>query len=305
MEERIIVGYIYKITNIVNNFVYIGKTTYKDIQKRFIQHLSYAESGGGSEKTIHQAIRDFGKDAFIIEKIETVYAPDFLEEAEKRQIKKYHSWIGDPECKGYNQSRGGEGTHYSSNDFSDYLAEKIISSYEKTQNQRETAKELEIDPTTVRNYLAINGIKTLSSKDIAIKNTGKKVAIYNKDKLIAIYPSLGEAAKHFIDKEQASHISEVCYGKRTNVKGYTAKFTEEKVFNQDFMIPTINNVPKNKKKQVQMLDMNTKKVLKTFESGCEVGRYFEMPTPSQATTCIKKAIDRDGTWRGYKWNRIE
>ena len=42
MKENLIQGYIYKITNLQNNFSYIGKTTYKDINKRFQQHKYYA-----------------------------------------------------------------------------------------------------------------------------------------------------------------------------------------------------------------------------------------------------------------------
>lgn len=42
MKENLIQGYIYKITNLQNNFSYIGKTTYKDINRRFQQHKYYA-----------------------------------------------------------------------------------------------------------------------------------------------------------------------------------------------------------------------------------------------------------------------
>ena len=119
-EEKVIRGYIYKITNLINNMMYIGKTTYKDIQKRFSQHKYYAlVIKGGSSTTVHQAIRDFGIENFKIELIKTVYAPEYLEDAEKELIAYYHTWIKDPECNGYNQSQGGEGTHYNGNEFND------------------------------------------------------------------------------------------------------------------------------------------------------------------------------------------
>lgn len=304
MEEKIY-GYIYKITNLVNNKCYIGKTVYGDINKRFKQHKSYSDAGGGKPESLHQAIRDFGIENFKIEVIDTIKPPKFLEEEEKRYIALYHSYYKDPENNGYNMSKGGEGTHYSDNDFNEHLAEQILTLYEKERNQKEVARQLQIDVTTVHSYLLLNNIETDDAKTIAIRNTGKRVAIINKkDEIVAIYPSLGEAARHFIDGESASHVSEVCYGKRSNIKGYTAKFTDKDLYNQNIMLPTLTIFPpKNRKKQVQMLDMNIRQVLKTFESGCEVGRYFNMPIPSQATTCIKRAIDRDGTWRGYKWSR--
>ena len=65
MKENLIQGYIYKITNLQNNLSYIGKTTYKNINKRFQQHKYYAlVLQKGSKTTIHQAIRDYGEDSF-------------------------------------------------------------------------------------------------------------------------------------------------------------------------------------------------------------------------------------------------
>ena len=90
MEQKNIKGYIYKITNIQNNMSYIGKTTYADVQKRFNQHIYYAlNTKGGKPNSLHQAIRDFGVENFIIEIIETVFEPDSLEQKEKENILLY------------------------------------------------------------------------------------------------------------------------------------------------------------------------------------------------------------------------
>ena len=306
MEKNLIKGYIYKITNLKNNFCYIGKTTHNNINRRFKQHIHYALNlKGGSETSLHQAIRDYGQDNFIIELLDIVCGPDLLEEIEKFYIQKYHTWIKDPLCQGYNQTKGGEGTNYTSNDFNEILLEKIISLYEQVKNVNEVARRLQIHKTTVHRYLAMNNVQIDSSKIVAIRETGKKVAIYKNNEIIAIYPSLGDAAKHFEEKEYPSHISEVCYGKRKNVKGYTAKFTNDEIFNENFILPTLNTVRQtNKKKRISMIDIQTEQELKIFESGCEAGRYFQLNKPASATTCIKRAIQRNGTWRGYKWKYI-
>lgn len=305
MEQNIVKGYIYKITNIKNEMSYIGKTTYANIQKRFNQHKYYALTiKGGKLNSLHQAIRDFGINNFTIEIIDTIYEPNSLEQKEKEYIALYHTYVNDPLCKGYNQSKGGEGTHYNDENFSEELADKIITTYEKVQNQNEVARQLQINVKTVHNYLKLNDIKIIDAGTIAIKNTGKKVAILKENEIIAIYPSLGEAARHFIDKESASHISEVCYGKRPHVKGYTAQFTDENTFNENYFIPTIHVINKNKRKQYQMIDINTNEVINTFESGCDAGRYFQMDRPASASTCIARAIQRNGTWRGYKWKQV-
>lgn len=297
--EKEIKGYIYKITNIQNGFCYIGKTI-KDINKRFQAHKYAASISKGSRESLQQAIRKYGEDKFKIELIDTIYAPDSLEEAERKYIKKYHSWIEDPECKGgYNLSKGGQGGL----EISEELLKKIVNVYEEVKNQMEVARRLDLDVSTVRNYLKMSGVNRDDAKTVAINITGKKVAIYDdNNKLIAIYPSIGEAARHFKDQESASHISEVCYGKRRQVRGYKAKFTDDEVFNENYILPTlmIQNL-KPKKKSVAMIDIDTGKSLQIFESGCAAGRFFQMPRPASATTCIKRAIQRNGTWRGYKW----
>ena len=303
--EKHIIGYIYKITNNVNNFIYIGKTTYYDVKRRLSQHNAYAKKGGGSETTLHQAIRDFGIENFSIEIIDTVYYPDILEQKEKEYIQKYHSYVKDPNCKGYNQSKGGEGTNYTTDDYlNNFLSENIVKLYLQYGNQTKVAEELDIDVATVRNYLELNKIEIKDAKTIAIENTGKKVAIYNNNQIIAIYPSLGEAARHFIDKESASHISEVCYGKRSNVKGYTANFTNEDTFNEDLMLPSISfisNKGYGTAKSCEMLDIQTKNVIKTFRSGTEAGRFLGMDTPKSAATGISRSIKNNVPYKGYYW----
>ena len=62
-------GWIYKITNKINNKVYIGQTI-NSLEKRFKQHLSEAKQGKNCR--LHSAIRKYGIDAFVIEPIEKV-----------------------------------------------------------------------------------------------------------------------------------------------------------------------------------------------------------------------------------------
>lgn len=310
-EEKIIRGYIYKITNLVNNMMYIGKTTYKDIQKRFVQHKYYALTiKGGGPTTVHQAIRDFGIENFKIELIKTVYAPEFLEDAEKELIAYYHTQIKDPQCNGYNQSQGGEGTHYNGNEFNDILAERIIKCYEENRNQTEVARILKIDVTTVRNYLIMNGIERNNSKTIAIRETGKKVAVLDGEKIIAIYPSLGEAARHFEKPESASHLSEACYGKRKHIKGYTVQFTDEEIFNENYILPTLIEQTKIWTKKpyrpnsikCKMIDPTTNKVIKIFDSMADAGRYLNVSasTLKGFSSRIRRSINKNQLCCGYK-----
>lgn len=59
--------YIYKITNTINNKIYIGQTN--DIKRRFREHknLMYGKVGN---KHLYSAIKKYGLDSFIFEIIE-------------------------------------------------------------------------------------------------------------------------------------------------------------------------------------------------------------------------------------------
>ena len=92
---------IYKITNLLNEKIYIGQTK-QPIEKRFLQH-SKANSPLG------QAMRDCGLENFTIEVIERYQ--NELNEREKFWIKVLKS----KSPNGYNQNNGGSGVRVPSN----------------------------------------------------------------------------------------------------------------------------------------------------------------------------------------------
>lgn len=94
MEERY--GYVYKITNLVNNKIYVGKR----VAKEFDQYY------WGSGKIIIQAIRKYGKDQFTRDVIEWCYSKEQLCERERFWIKELNAR---DLSVGYNIQEGGEG----------------------------------------------------------------------------------------------------------------------------------------------------------------------------------------------------
>jgi group I intron endonuclease len=104
--------FIYKITNILNNKIYIGKS--KSPDKRFARHLYVAEKqikNNNQFQPIHAAIAKYGRDNFTLEIIDEaleeidifgkeIYWIDF----HKSNISRY------PDALGYNLTDGGEGT---------------------------------------------------------------------------------------------------------------------------------------------------------------------------------------------------
>lgn len=113
--------YIYKITNKINNKVYIGQTT-KTIEERWKRHCSDALSGRLKTK-FALAIRKYGVKSFRVEKIDTAKTKDELNKKEVYWISFYNSVY-----EGYNSTDGGENTdtyHYKTEEEMTVIKEKI------------------------------------------------------------------------------------------------------------------------------------------------------------------------------------
>ena len=89
------IGYIYKTTNTHNNKIYVGQRK---------SDVFLAEKYLGSGKILLQAVEKYGKDAFIVELIDTAETLEELGEKERFWIKELRSQ--DPEI-GYNICPGG------------------------------------------------------------------------------------------------------------------------------------------------------------------------------------------------------
>jgi group I intron endonuclease len=94
-------GFIYKITNTINNKAYIGITT-KTPEERWRVHLQAIKSGKGCP-LLRSAINKHGADKFKIETL-IICFDDALFKLEKDYIKKYNTLAPN----GYNAHEGGE-----------------------------------------------------------------------------------------------------------------------------------------------------------------------------------------------------
>lgn len=81
--------YVYKITNIQNNKVYIGQTI-RPIKDRFHRHLNDAINNI-LDTHFARAIRKYGKENFIIEQIDQAQTQDELNKKEQYWIQYYNS----------------------------------------------------------------------------------------------------------------------------------------------------------------------------------------------------------------------
>ena len=81
--------WIYKITNIQNQKVYIGQTI-RPIEQRFHRHINDAMNNI-LDTHFARAIRKYGKDNFIIEEIDNAKTQNELNEKEQYWIQYYNS----------------------------------------------------------------------------------------------------------------------------------------------------------------------------------------------------------------------
>ena len=94
-------GYVYKITNTVNNKAYIGISIHEPEKRRIRQHLSGSKEGN---RLIARAIKKYGKDAFTYEILEANVFDEFLPDLEVAYIANFNTVAP----HGYNLTSGGE-----------------------------------------------------------------------------------------------------------------------------------------------------------------------------------------------------
>lgn len=109
---------IYKITNLINQHSYIGKSN--NIHRRWEQHKSPYEWGRQPNSILYQAFQKYGIDNFQFEIIEECVIEEL---SEKEQY-----WIDyfDTFHNGYNMTAGGEGNCYDSHPRHKLTKEDVI-----------------------------------------------------------------------------------------------------------------------------------------------------------------------------------
>ena len=214
--------YIYIIENVINQRVYIGKTS-RDINIRLKEHINDAKRKKDIHRPLQNAIRKYGKENFSIRILETC-EDGMGSEREIYWIKYYNSFYN-----GYNATLGGEGKT-----IIDY--KKIISLYDNTLlSQKEIAKKCNCsidvvkyvvsqyrdDADWVKRYSTRQENNCLGVKGLSVEciETGKQ------------FNSCTQASNWLIKegkiKSQAygrNKIPLVCRGERKTVGGYHWKF---------------------------------------------------------------------------------
>ena len=210
-------AYIYKITNSINNKVYIGKTS-KTIEERFKEHILDSKRERCEKRPLYNAFIKYGIENFFVEEIEKVPTDEKASEREIYWIKYYRSYVGFEDCKGYNATLGGDSKRY-------YDYNEIAKKYLELQNEKETAKFFNCDIQTVKNACIENNIEMLPRTEVIKQKTSKRVAKLDKDTL-KIYDSISDAFRD-LGRPKTGGISNVCKGKSNTYLGYKWKYIED------------------------------------------------------------------------------
>lgn len=183
-------GFIYKITNKINNKLYIGKTI-QTVGRRFTEHKRDSKT---KNTYLYYAMRKYGIDNFYIETIEEVPNQE-LNNREKYWISFYKSNYSE---NGYNLTAGGDGN----NQTDIYNINKMIELWDNGLIVTDIANELSSTATTVQLYLNMY-CKTYSKEEQKrrgmVSNMEKhsiKVLQFDLDgNYIATYNNLRDASK--------------------------------------------------------------------------------------------------------------
>lgn len=208
---------IYKITNLINNKIYIGKTTLT-IEQRFKQHCDDSIRSIAENRRLYRAMNKYGKENFFIELIEECDS-SIDSEREIYWINKFNSYHD-----GYNATLGGDGR----NTFDYNEIEKLLR-LNKTTKEIVEIMNCSVDTVykVAKNCkIRLDGKSLLKQEMIASR---VRVDQYDKNmNYIQTFRSYSEAEQWLFDnniikKKQSgvrAHIGEVCKGARKSAYGY-------------------------------------------------------------------------------------
>lgn len=290
--------YVYKVTNKVNNKVYVGRTF--DFFRRLTQHCKESES---ETSQLHMDFKNYGIENFVWEVLCVV---DDKYEADKKE-KEYIRLFGCLEPNGYNKTAGGtSGVLWDT---------KPILCFEKDGT---FIKKYESASQTIKDGFFIHGV--IDCCDHKAISCHDKVFMYEEEFLksgfvkrekncssvchpvvqcdlfgnfIAEYDSVIEASRN--TGIGRSSISSNLIGQRKTTGGYIF------VYKEDYPIKDLNSHSKRQKGiKIACINPETNERVAIYNSIAEAGRSLNVNYKA-----IQRIVDRDNrTAFGYKWKTI-
>ena len=206
-------AFIYKITNDINNKIYVGKTS-DTIDRRFKKHILDSRKERYNKRPLYDAMNKYGVEHFHVEQLEECSC-DLASEREIYWINELDSYRN-----GYNATYGGDGKHYT-----DYNL--IYNLWQQGLNVKQIQEITKYSGKTIRIALKENGVTSEQRSIRGRSALSKETEMLNKDtdEVIKIFSSVNEAARFLGNVQKSRHIQEVCTGQRKTAYGYKWKFS--------------------------------------------------------------------------------
>ena len=171
--------YIYKITNLINNKSYVGKS--KNIEERWIRHKAAARRKDPNDYSfLHRAMNKYGFENF---KVEQLAAYDSEKECLKAEVEYITLLQTNNRDVGYNLTEGGEGS----------------SGYFHTQDAKNKMSESRKGTQSGKNNNFYGKTHSLETKkqlsELASRKIGNKNSFHGKNSYARISPKNARKSK--------------------------------------------------------------------------------------------------------------
>lgn len=309
-ETEMYEGYIYLITNTINNKHYVGQTR-RTVNVRWKQHCQYSNHTN-KNSAIDRAIGKYGKDNFTVKELKFFEYPSLdmlhnaLNNAEIYYIDLYKTLTTQ---NGYNISAGGSKRNY---------IEKPVDLYDLDGNLIKTFRSA-VDASS---YLGVTPTNIMKCCNGSIVNVAKHVCRYKdqgfdlyrtstliteskkqyenrpilqytKDgNFIREYPSINEAVSiNGFNKSRC--LFDCCIGTYKSSYGYLWKFKDDKTKIEPYLDPR-----SLLKRPLNQYDVNNN-YIQTFYDAPALRKYLCVKDYSSAINrCLNK---KKKTYLGYQW----
>lgn len=170
------IGYIYKITNLINGYAYIGQTIQK-LTDRWAAHCRKGSSKAEANMVVKKAIQKYGKQNFTFEVLEEC-EKDLLDSREQYYIELYSTYVN-----GYNSTKGGQNQGTSMKLLGSL--EEIAELYLQGLSLAKIADKYNVDKATIKHTLERGGIQLRKRtprkfSDALIKQVKRELEMGNK-----------------------------------------------------------------------------------------------------------------------------
>jgi len=200
---------IYKIRNKSNNKEYVGQTT-QDIRRRFSQHMTTTSCC----RILKEAIKEFGKENFEIELLDTAETKEEARIKEGNLIEEYETIYP----SGYNLLSSGSCSRHSQ------ITKDKMSETRKGKHPHWATEASRSPEARAKRAESHRGQKTSAETIAKMKETQGKRCKAIKDQNGKEYRSTGDAAKEL--ELSRGNICMVLSGKRKTCGGFTFKYIE-------------------------------------------------------------------------------